>query len=139
MADEGQVETSIAAVIKSFCEDALRSGVVDFTMSDLLEYVKACVPGTAPDTAGEVLKGMKQRGEINFVLVSRSGSHYRVAQPQQPQTTVFGADSGKETGKRSKAFTKKAKKEAFDALTEMSSMDPRLNRLYEWLYEQALE
>lgn len=135
MSDE-QVNPGIAANIKQFFEEALRTGATSFVMADLLAYVQACTEGEPTDTISQVLSQLKERGEINYVCVNRSKSQYLVAPPHAAQSTMFGADSNPATKPKAKPFSKKAKQAAFDALNEKLPLDPRLERLYDWLYEQ---
>jgi hypothetical protein len=71
-----RVADAIGASVVAFVEARLRLGVPEFTMTDLHQYV-AAHHTTAPDSAGRILRDLKQRGRVNYVLVSRRQSRYR--------------------------------------------------------------
>ncbi len=78
-----RVKSAIASTVRDFL---LKVGAgAEFSMLALTEYVRDR-HSIAPDSAGRVLRDMNQRGEIQYELVSRSKSLYRVlsAQPELP-------------------------------------------------------
>lgn len=54
-----------------------------FHMDDLTRYVRSHVP-TAPDSAGRILRALRQEGVIDYRLVSRSASEYEIP-PREPK------------------------------------------------------
>lgn len=50
----------------------------EFHGEDLLRYVRALVGHIAPESPARVMRIMRSRGEINYSLVSRRDSLYRV-------------------------------------------------------------
>lgn len=48
-----------------------------FHMTDLTAYVRRQVP-TAPDSAGRILRALRQDGVIDYRLVSRRDSEYEI-------------------------------------------------------------
>lgn len=136
-----EMEQNVSAVLKNWSETVLASGGSSFYMSQLIEYVQAAVPGSAPDTITAVLGQMKGQGEVNIVAVQASEGLYSIGRPGQAQTTMFGAPSDPQNNgekKKKKPFTKKQKQAAFDELNAMGELGPGLTRLYEWLYEQLM-
>ncbi len=55
-----------------------------FHMDDLTRYVRAQVP-TAPDSAGRILRALRQDGVIDYRLVSRHDSEYEILAPEPRQ------------------------------------------------------
>lgn len=74
----GRVSTRIAAAIRSFCRKRLQAGPTTFHADELREWVRLKVGQVAPDSPGRILRQLRQRGEISYELVSRSGSEYRL-------------------------------------------------------------
>src|SRR3972149_10212297 len=141
MSDQQQVVMHVKYYIKWCFEQALKTSNVDFRMCDMIGGVQRylqTVAHVSPDTVTSTMEEMKKAGEIDYVSISQSDSHYRVITPGQAQTTAFGApsDPTPEGKKKAKSFSKKAKQKAFDELNAMPSLGPGLTRLHEWLYEQ---
>jgi len=60
--------------IKDFCRDN-----AEFSSSELYDYVNNSVEGyVAPETPGRVLRRLRQIGEIDYIVVSRSKGTYHV-------------------------------------------------------------
>ena len=55
----------------------------DFHMEELVAYVQARVADIAPGSPCRIQRDMRARGELNYKVVSRKNSHYRVL----PQAT----------------------------------------------------
>jgi len=76
-----RVRHSVAASIVAFLE---RVGVGGrFHAEELREHVRAEHP-TAPASADRVLRDLRRRGRIDYVLVSRSASLYEVRAVGRP-------------------------------------------------------
>lgn len=68
-------KASIAPLILKFFDS--RGIGYRFHMSELTEYVRARTP-IAPDSAGRVLRDMRQAKEINYRVVDRRQSLYQI-------------------------------------------------------------
>lgn len=55
----------------------------DFHMEDLVSFVRAQIPNVAPDSASRILRDLKHKGVLNYVVLSRSKSLYRLL-PLEP-------------------------------------------------------
>lgn len=49
-----------------------------FHMEELTRYVRRQGPSTAPDSAGRILRALRQDGVIDYLLVSRHDSEYEI-------------------------------------------------------------
>jgi hypothetical protein len=49
-----------------------------FHMEDLMEYVRARVPNIAPDSSSRIMRDLRQKGRINYRVVSRRNSLYEI-------------------------------------------------------------
>ena len=70
-----RVRLRIAGYIRDFCKNL---NGVHFQMKDLLAYVRVFDPQTAPDSPSRILRDMRTRGELDYEIVSRRGSLYRL-------------------------------------------------------------
>ena len=80
-----RVRGKIVELIKEFCQ-------IDrtFHMSELNAHIAAGFDGyVAPDSPGRIMRMLKQEGIINYELVSRSQSKYRVV-PSPLNTWLHG-------------------------------------------------
>ena len=83
-----RVRHSIAAVIVAFLRGVGVGG--RFHAEELRDHVRRECP-TAPASADRVLRDLRQRGRIDYTLVSRSGSLYEVRAIGRPeQGALFG-------------------------------------------------
>lgn len=73
-----RVSTKIGRVILEFYRERLEAGTPDFYMTDLSTYVQAKVPEVAPDSPRRVFNDLKNKGALNYELLSRRDSHYRL-------------------------------------------------------------
>jgi hypothetical protein len=73
-----RVLVSIAPVVLAFCREIVRQGRPSFHMQELTAYVRRCVGETAPDSAGRILRELRQRKQLDYQLVSRRDSHYLI-------------------------------------------------------------
>ena len=73
-----RVSERIAALVVEFCSRALESGQPQFHMEELTLYVYEKVKVSAPDSAGRILRDLRQRGVLNYRVLSRSKSLYEV-------------------------------------------------------------
>ncbi len=69
-----RVRSKIATVILSFC--AARMGE-EFHMEELARHVSVRVE-VSPDSPSRILRDLRRRGELNYEVVRRSESLYRV-------------------------------------------------------------
>ena len=72
--DRERVYARIASVIMAFHE--VKWGQ-EFHVEDLRRYVRGQVPGIAPDSPGRILRELRLRGELDYVVVNRRQSLYR--------------------------------------------------------------
>lgn len=70
-----RVYASIGTAVVSFCRERIGH---EFYASELRSYVTARFPGIAPESPGRILRELKLRGVIDYDLVSRAQSLYRV-------------------------------------------------------------
>lgn len=65
-------------------------GVRDFHMKELTAYVRAQVPGAAPESPSRIFRALRLKHIIECELVSRSRSHYRLSDeaPAAPKTAT---------------------------------------------------
>lgn len=59
-----------------------------FHMEELTSYVRYHVP-TAPDSAGRILRALRQDGVIDYRLVSRHDSEYEIPAPDPKQGALL--------------------------------------------------
>ncbi len=69
-----RVSTRIAHAIVGF----LGTVESDFHMQQLVIHVQALVPGTAPDSASRILRDLRLKNVIDYDVINRRQSHYRV-------------------------------------------------------------
>ena len=70
-----RVADNIGALVVEFCR--ARIGVM-FNAAELRAHVTRAVPTIAPESPGRILRDLKARGVVDYELVSRSRSLYRV-------------------------------------------------------------
>lgn len=80
-----RVNERIARHVIDFCRSRLgRASLFDnpmareFRMSDLTQHVKNQGVIIAPDSAGRILRMLRQKGAVSYGVVSRKDSLYRV-------------------------------------------------------------
>lgn len=138
------------AAIKEFFEDSLNAQAA-FHMGELYEFVSCqCLDVNIADL-GRTMESMKARGEIEYAPVAGTvqPQYYNALPPRNTQTTLFGVPGQVNSKQKSKPFSKKQKKAAHAALSQiMASMahypqefrrehESSLQRLHEWLGEQV--
>lgn len=69
-----RVRRAIATSVREFCDAHVGH---EFHAQELRDYVARVHP-TAPASADRILRDLRQRGDVRYVLVSRSRSLYRV-------------------------------------------------------------
>jgi len=72
--------------VLDFFELRVRNAAPAFHMSELTEYVRSRVP-TAPDSAGRIMRHLRDEGALDYELVSRSKSLYRVTTDRTSEGT----------------------------------------------------
>ena len=71
--DRARVSEKIGFLIKEFFITA-----EEFHMTDLNNFIQERIGVyVAPDSPGRIMRSLRQKGEINYVLVDRSKSKYR--------------------------------------------------------------
>lgn len=71
-----RVDARIAHAVVAFWQQRVASTQQEFHMDDVTEYVRL-QHQIAPDSAGRVMRDLRQRGKINYEVVSRRDSRYR--------------------------------------------------------------
>lgn len=72
-----RVSSRIAALIVAFCAERLASGRVEFRADDLRKHI-AEQTQTAPGSADRILRDLRKRGAVAYVVVDRRASLYRL-------------------------------------------------------------
>jgi hypothetical protein len=74
----GRVRQKIDGVVVEFLEQLLDDGFSDFRMDDLHAFVTKRGYDVAPDSPGRVLRALRRIGEVDYWIVRRSDSLYRL-------------------------------------------------------------
>lgn len=64
-----------------WAQDRWARGALDFHMEEL----RRRFPDRAPDSAGRILRLLRQKGVIDYVVVNRGQSHYRLVDVPKPE------------------------------------------------------
>lgn len=75
-----RVSAKIAGAVLDFCRGRLAEGRPDFHAEELLAHVGAQVAGLAPDSPSRVLRLLRREGRLDYAVLSRKDSLYRVLQ-----------------------------------------------------------
>lgn len=75
-ANLSRVGSRIGAAVAYYIHCRLR-GDGTFHAADLDGYVESVVGRTAPGSVGRILRQLRASGVVNYVVLSRSKSHYR--------------------------------------------------------------
>src|SRR5437867_18715 len=70
--------TSLTTVIIEFFSQKIASGSVHFRMADLEKFVRKHARNIAAESTGRVLRNAKKSGQLDYVLLSRNDSTYRI-------------------------------------------------------------
>lgn len=79
-----RVEDRIGRHVLAFCRERLARaelfgvGAALFHMADLTAYVRKQDGSVAPDSAGRILRSLRQKGAVAYSVEKRSESLYRV-------------------------------------------------------------
>jgi hypothetical protein len=76
-ANLARVSSNIAGIVRDFCRGRLDEGRAEFHMVDLTTYVNARST-IAPDSAGRILRDLRRHKVIDYTVVNRAQSLYRV-------------------------------------------------------------
>jgi hypothetical protein len=71
-----RVSAKIGRVILEFCRG--KATGTPFTADDLRRYVYARVSNTAPGSPDRILRDLRQRGLLDYEVLSRKNSTYRL-------------------------------------------------------------
>lgn len=72
-----RVSGNIARIVADFCRGRLDEGRAEFHMEDLTEFVRARST-IAPDSAGRILRDLRRNKVIDYTVVNRAQSLYKV-------------------------------------------------------------
>jgi hypothetical protein len=75
-----RVKSEVAPLILAFWKE--KGNGAQFHMAELTKFVAARTT-IAPDSAGRILRDMRQGGEINYRVVSRRESLYRIEETKE--------------------------------------------------------
>jgi hypothetical protein len=86
-----RVGMKIGHRIVSFWQGRLASGEPQFFMQDLVDYVQAgfAPASVAPDSTSRILRQLRLRGLIDYEVISRSNSHYRLLPLEYPEDRIY--------------------------------------------------
>jgi hypothetical protein len=70
---QARVSNRIGEAIRTFCESRL-----EFHADDMRSYIATVVGPVAPGSPDRILRELRQRGLVNYVVVSRRDSLYRI-------------------------------------------------------------
>ena len=74
-----RVSTKLDDIVVRYCRTLLLCEESEFIMKELSQFVAVITKGqAAPDSAGRILRNLRQRGVVSYEVVSRSQSRYRV-------------------------------------------------------------
>ncbi len=74
-----RVLVKIGPVVLAFCREILSQGRPRFHMMELTAYVRRCAGEVAPDSAGRILRELRQHDALNYKLISRRESLYEIS------------------------------------------------------------
>lgn len=77
-ANLSRVSDRIAEVVVEFCAERIETGRAEFHMDELREAVRLRVGPVAPDSPGRILRDLRWTGRVEYQVVSRKDSRYRV-------------------------------------------------------------
>ncbi|GAC1393238.1 MAG: hypothetical protein NVS3B10_00360 [Polyangiales bacterium] len=72
-----RVSARIGATIVAWCAERLFAGDHEFHLEDVVEHVRARLGG-APDSVSRILRSLRSKGTIAYVVMRRHESLYRL-------------------------------------------------------------
>jgi len=75
-----RVYSKLAAHIVEFFR--INGPLSEFHVDHLRRWISLRYPGTAPDSAGRIMRDLRQRGLIDYIVVNRRQSLYRITAVQ---------------------------------------------------------
>lgn len=118
-----RVGKKIGAVILRYYQHKLSGAASDFHMEDLVTYVQTTIPSVAPDSASRILRNLRTQGELNYEVLSRTNSHYRMLPLSETNTPQ----------RRHRVLTPMEKQQALLELQELDPLPPGLAVVMGWL------
>lgn len=73
-----RVTDNIANEVLFFCKYVLRHNGGRFVASTLLTHVRTMIGNVAPDSPSRILRELRRQGRVDYEVVSRRASLYRV-------------------------------------------------------------
>jgi hypothetical protein len=73
-----RVQSALACNILLFIELRVLGNERVFHMNDLTNFIRDIHPNIAPDSAGRILRQLRQQGRCNYKVENRRASLYRV-------------------------------------------------------------
>lgn len=83
----------IGEAVALFYTQRMSQGFLVFHADDLRQFVTAVVGPVAPGSADRVLRDMRQSGEVNYTVLDRKNSQYKLL-PLDPKTAPAAAAFG---------------------------------------------
>lgn len=89
--ERARVRSRIGSLILEFYEFRLHINATDFHMEDLKRFVENRAPYSriAPDSPGRILRQLRQEGHLNYKVISRRQSLYRVVPVEKELPGLF--------------------------------------------------
>jgi hypothetical protein len=72
-----RVTDNIGDIVWRFCHRRWYFGC-SFVMADLVAHVTAMMPLIAPDSPSRILRELRKQGRVDYIVVNRAASLYRV-------------------------------------------------------------
>lgn len=76
-ANLARVNRNIAGIVTAFCRERLHEGREEFRMAELTTFVNER-SATAPDSAGRILRDLRRNRVVDYTVVNRAQSLYKV-------------------------------------------------------------
>jgi hypothetical protein len=89
-----RVRGRIGELVLAFCEARLAAGRPEFRMGELQAHVAADV-AAAPASPDRILRLLRKEGRLDYEVIDRAGSLYRLLPPKRGQLTLFEGGCGR--------------------------------------------
>ncbi len=73
-----RVRSKIERVVIEFLDQLIEDGFSDFRIENVRAYVESCGVTVAPDSPGRILRMLRREGVVDYWIVNRSESLYRI-------------------------------------------------------------
>ena len=79
-----RVDRNIGDLVLAFCQSRR-----EFHLHELEAYVKEHHARSTPGSGGRILRQLKKQGKVNYEVLNRSLSHYRITSGKPYQMGLF--------------------------------------------------